>query len=116
LLLGHKTPQTLITQLLRIIQEFQTRSALFVRIKSREGKANDKSSFTTPAKEAQMLQENQTGKPSSDAIEKHGDAARDIRFQSLTDFSDWLETQLENLEAKQRDFATQSSVRVFFKR
>jgi hypothetical protein len=34
----------------------------------------------------------------------------------LTDFSDWLETQLENLEAKQRDFATQSSVRVFFKR
>ena len=42
-----------------------------------------------------MLQENQTGKPSSDAIEKHGDAARDIRFQSLTDFSDWLETQLD---------------------
>ncbi|MDA7859026.1 hypothetical protein N9B12_00310 [bacterium] len=35
---GQKTPQTLISQLLRIKQHFQTRTALFVRINNREGK------------------------------------------------------------------------------
>ena len=63
-----------------------------------------------------MLQENQIRNSPNDRVEKYANSPRGTGFETLNDFSDWLETQLKSLEAKHQDFATLSSVRSFLKR
>ncbi len=63
-----------------------------------------------------MLQENKFESSPNDPVEDSKHPRRDIGFDSLQDFSNWIETQLIFLEAKHRDFATLNSVRGFLKR
>lgn len=63
-----------------------------------------------------MLQENKFGSSPNDPVEDHKNSRRELGFESLKDFSNWIETQLISLEAKHRDFETLSSVRGFLKR
>ena len=63
-----------------------------------------------------MLQEDQIRKSSDICAGNYDDPKRSIDFETLNDFSDWLETQLGSLEVKHQGFATLSSVRSFLKR
>jgi len=113
---GQKTPQTLILQILRIKKSFQTRTAPFVRINKGEGRKKTLTIEPTLRRRLKMLQENKFESSPNDPVEDSKHPRRDIGFDSLQDFSNWIETQLIFLEAKHRDFATLSSVRGFLKR